>query len=185
MAFQKDKTGAKQTAINAAATVTAALVSAGVIKSASAAMETMAEVRDSIFEDIAVTVDADNAMFRENDTGSTSKSGGRGGNRKSGGNSGRGGSISLSDARGTDLKFGAFKGLTLGEVVKMTEDDADEYGYKGSGKKYIRWLASEQNENDYMRRRAQVIIDAARSSSDEDRSHPDGAARGDEEDDLF
>lgn len=167
MAFVKDKTGAAQTAANASATVIAAFADS--FKSFDDAVVAFNELRTQVFEELAVVVDADNAVFAANDNGGTSKpakssgSSSRSGKtfaRKSGSN---GGSIGLKDALDMELNFGAFGGETLETVLNLSADDADEqYGYgdgERSGRDYVTWLASDKNKNEYVQKRARVIAD--------------------------
>ena len=70
MAFRKDKTGAAQTAANAAAT----LVSAFEFGSFEDAVSEYHTLRADIFADLEKVVDADNAVFEAAENGSSSSS---------------------------------------------------------------------------------------------------------------
>ena len=178
MAFVKDKTGSAQTAANASAVVVAAFADS--FKNFDAAVEAFNDLRTQVFEDLAAIVDADNEKFAEADGGSSNGSRSKSSNRSSKGTSSRGGktsrsnggskrggskggSISLDDALGMELNFGAFEGETLGDVLKLTADEAeDDYGYgdgERDGTDYISWLASDKNQNEYVQRRARIIAD--------------------------
>ncbi len=177
MAFVKDKTGSAQTAANAAAVVVAAFApSFGSFKEA---VEAYDELREGIFDDLSAIVDADNEKFAAADggakadkpsrrsNGSSKDSGSRGSKTRSGGSSkrssGKGSSISLEDALGMELNFGAFEGETLETVLGLSTDECeDDYSYgdgEREGKDYISWLASDKNQNEYVQRRARVIAD--------------------------
>lgn len=171
MAFRKDKTGAAQTAANAAAT----LVSAFEFKSFDSAVEAYHTLRSEIFEDLGKVVDADNAVFEaaENSSsnGSRSKSSDSGearsrktsGGGRSKSKSGKGGGITLDDALNMELNFGVFEGETLGDVLKLTAEQCDDdYSYgdgEREGSDYIKWLAGSSNKNEFVQRRARLIAD--------------------------
>lgn len=175
MAFVKDKTGSAQTAANASAVVVAAFADS--FKNFDAAVEAFNDLRAQVFEDLAAIVDADNEKFAEADKGSSNGSSkssnrsskstsSRGSKTRSGGKSrsgGKGSGISLDDALGMELNFGAFEGETLGDVLKLTSDECeDDYGYgdgERDGSDYISWLASDKNQNEYVQRRARIIAD--------------------------
>lgn len=171
MTFQKDKTGAAQTAANAAATVVAAFSDS--FKNFDAAVEAYNELRESIFTDLATIVDEDNEMFKANDTGGSKSSGSRresktgGGSKRSSGGSRKGGGssskVTLDDALDLVLNFGAFEGEKLGDILGFDADQCDDdYGYgdgERDGRDYIKWLAGRNNKNEYVQRRARLIAD--------------------------
>lgn len=169
MTFQKDKTTVAQTAANASATVTAALVTAGVIDSRSATTDFFEKLQESVFATLEKVVEGDNAMFKAEDGGgSRSSSGGNkskssGGRKSSGGGKKSGFPGSLRDALKLELNSGAFEGTTLGDVLGLSEEDADaDYAYgdgEKSGRDYIAWLATERNKNEYTRGAAQLIAE--------------------------
>jgi hypothetical protein len=176
MAFVKDKTGSAQTAANASAVVVAAFADS--FKNFDAAIEAFNDLRKQVFDDLAGIVDADNAAFAAEDSGSSNGSS-KSSNRSSKGTSSRGskthtngggksrgskgGTISLDDALGMELNFGAFEGETLGDVLKLNSDECDsDYSYgdgEREGTDYISWLASDKNQNEYVQRRARIIAD--------------------------
>ncbi|MES2156008.1 MAG: hypothetical protein V4510_12820 [bacterium] len=168
MAFQKDKTTAAQTAGNVAGNVAAAALTAGKLDVDSAA-EFVVDVFEALFTKLAPIVDADNANFLAQEgaapASKTAKSGGERSYSKTRSSKTRGNSsVSLDDALGMELNFGAFGGETMGNVLALSADDADEqYGYgdgERSGRDYITWLATDKNKNDYVRTRARVIADS-------------------------
>jgi hypothetical protein len=167
--FRKDKTGSAQTAANASAVLVAAFADS--FKSFDDAVTAYNELRESVFEDLAKVVDADNELFastgRSNGSSSPSKSdsGSKRSSSKTGGgsNRGRGGksSITLDDALSMELNFGAFSGETLETVLSLAADQCDEEFDYGDGERdgrdYIAWLASDKNKNEYVQRRARII----------------------------
>jgi hypothetical protein len=170
MGFRKDKTTAAQTAANDAATITAALVSAGQVADAQGAADAAVLIFDALFERLAPVVEADNLVFAEQDAAAPAASPNRGASRPQGGGS-SGGTIDAASARSTALTFGKFKGVTLGELEGMSASEGEKYGHTtkdGKGKTgltYLEWLATNEN-NDYMAKRATAILDARKASSD-------------------
>lgn len=174
MAYRQLFTGIKQTAYNVAGSVVAAEIAAGLLK-ANEVQARLLEIADLLFEDLSQVVESDNKILEAEDAkdASTSKprsSGNWGGgkNRSYGGGGGSNRSVTAESARDTTLNFGAFKGLTLGEVFDMSADDAAAYGYgdgKKTGKQYVTWL-SKNEDNKFMQDRARVLIEGARSQSD-------------------
>jgi hypothetical protein len=170
MPFQKDKTGALQTATNAATNIVVAGLTSGAFKvdGDDFAESVFAEVEDlttRIFEPLAAQVDEDNEMFKKNDSGGGSRSGGsRSGGGKGKGRSG-GGSVETDGSM--EMSWGAFKGETIADIYEMSADEASEYGYEsGSGKKYVTWL-SKNTDNEYAAKRAKAFLDAKKNGSDE------------------
>lgn len=177
MAFIKDKTGSAQTAANAAAVVVSAFTDS--FKSFDAAVEAFHALRKEVFEDLADIVDSDNEKFAADAGAGTpsSKSSNRSSKSTSSrgskttrsssskGRSSKGSAITLDDALGMELNFGAFEGETLGDVLKLETDECDsDYSYgdgERDGTDYISWLASDKNQNEYVQRRARIIADDA------------------------
>lgn len=166
--YRKDKTGVAQTAANAAATLVSAFVDTfGTFEEAVQAFNTL---RDDMFEDLAKVVDADNALFAsvENQTDSVSSVSSVRSFKTGGGKSASNGKVSLDDAMSLQLNFGAFgnregTGLTLGQVLALSADEADKYGYgdgERDGRDYITWLAGDRNKNRFVQARAAVIAAA-------------------------
>jgi len=172
MPFVKDKTGSAQTAANASAVVVAAF--AEQLGSFDAAVAAFNELRQQVFDDLAAIVDEDNKAFAAADsapkTNGSSKS--KSSNRSARGSSSRGsktqsndgGNLSLQDALGTVLNWGAFEGETLEYILTLdaetTESDYDYGDGERDGRDYIAWLASDKNKTPFMQNRARVIADA-------------------------
>jgi hypothetical protein len=176
MAFQKDKTTAAQTAANGAAEIVAALVTAGVLKTTAKADEYFDARFTATLDLLDPIVEADNEMFREqagSGDGETSTK-----KRRSSKSSGSrsNGKITVKQARELELNGGMFKGLTLGEVVDMSADDAEEYGAREgqSGKNYVKFLASTKNRNAFVRKFAKVLV-APKKAADEDEDEDEGS----------
>ena len=171
--FRKDRTGVAQTAANNAGTVVAALVTAGVITDIETAKSEFASIQESIYAVLGPVVDADNELFAKVDaeTPAAKPRGGSSGGSKSTGSS----TITVEEARGCALGFGKFgskddegkaNGVTLGELEGFTKSQCEEYEYtSGNGIKYLEYLAKNEN-NDFMARRAKVILEARKATSD-------------------
>jgi len=161
VAYQQGKTGALQTAVNAAATVTAARIAAG--EDPKSVLDSFDELKDSIFAELAAQVDQDNALFKAEAESSpkairsTTRPSGKPQNA-TGGN----GAITLQKAQDLVLNFGAFKGMTLQEVWEASASEAADRGYgegDKTGKKYVTWLTGNER-NAYVASHAQVLVDA-------------------------
>lgn len=169
MAYRQLFTGIKQTAYNVAGSVVAAEIAAGIVQ-ANEVQSRLLEIADLLFEDLSQVVESDNKILEAEDAKEPAKPRSSGsGNWQNKPRSGGGSrSITADSARETTLNFGAFKGLTLGEVFDMSADDAAAYGYgdgKKTGKQYVTWL-SKNEDNRFMQDRAKVLIEGARSQSD-------------------
>lgn len=174
MAYRQLFTGIKQTAYNVAGSVVAAEIAAGLI-SAKEVQARLLEIAGMLFEDLSEVVESDNKLLEAEDArDAASKPRSGGSNYWKGGGQGRsfggggGKSLTPQSARETTLNFGAFKGLTLGEVFDMSAADAAGYGYgdgNKTGKQYVTWL-SKNEDNKFMQDRAKVLIEGARSQSD-------------------
>lgn len=172
MAFRKDKTTAAQTAFNAGAAVAAGLASSGSITTGAEALEVIKTIAEGLFGEsttLAQVVDGDNALFEATEAAAPAK---KSYAPKGGGSTNSGPKVTLEDARATVFNFGKFKGVSLGDVYDMPASKAQEFGHgegDKAGKTYVQWLAKTTDEKTgFMRRRAQVILDAARESSDAD-----------------
>lgn len=156
----------RQTAANDAASIVVAELTAGILSSQDEVDTRFTELVENIFADLDEVAKQDDAQYegssdkpakRGRKTGGGSKSKGR---RSGGGKS----SITLEDALAMELTSGVFEGETLGTVLDLSAEDADEdYGYadgERSGADYIAWLASDKNKNDYTQRRARIIAEA-------------------------
>lgn len=164
--FRKDETGVAQTAANSASTVIAAAVAAGILKTEAAIKKAFDTHYTNVFTALSEVVQKDNEMFEKLDAQEAAKPAKSGGNRSTGGSKGgSGGTVSVDDALGTTFNFGAFKDLTIGEVLDMDAEATSDYGYDKGGKAYITWLAKSR-DNAFMAKRAKVVLDAARSGSD-------------------
>jgi hypothetical protein len=165
MAFRAGKTGARQTAVNAAATITSALIGQGVLIDAEDVIAKLTSIRDELFDDLVAYVAEDNETFEAAEKAAPKRSGG---SRPTGGKNGSGGkAISADTAREVELTWGKFKGVTLGELESMSVEDAEEYGYDKSGLDYLKYL-SRNDSNDFMATRATSILKARRASSEDD-----------------
>lgn len=169
MAYVTGKTNVLQSAIKAAAELTSAEVAAGITGPSQEEVQArFNQLRGPLFEELAAQVDADNALFAANDSGSSK---GGGSKRSSGGKgSAGGGEPTLDEAKDMVLNFGAFKTVTLGEVLGLTAEQAADYGYgegDKDGRAYITWLANNKDPKaGFAAKRAKVIIDALRAESD-------------------
>ena len=171
MTFQKDETGILQTSVNAAATLTAAEMAAGIIKSHDAAVKRLGEFRDELFASLNEARLRDNEMFKAEEAAAPPKrASNRGTSKPSGGNTG-GGDI---DSPGT-VAFkgkGKFAGLTVAEVYALTAEEAgDGYDYKDRdgnnkpGSEYIEWCAGNE-KNPFMQKVANKFLEQKRAGSD-------------------
>lgn len=169
MTFQKDKTTAAQTSANAAATVVGALVAEHGL-SVNDAAEATVTIFEALFDKLGPIVDADNANFLSQDSGSSrsssrsekrsSKTSGGNRNKSKGGSAFKG---DLDDALNLKLKFGAFEGETLGDVADLDADTCDnEFDYgdgERDGSDYIAWLSGSTNKNEYVRDAARLVAE--------------------------
>lgn len=172
MAFRKDYTTSANAAIMSAGDVVAAAITQGA--SFEDAPELAVAVAEALFQFAKPIVDEDNLGFQaEADRTETAKpaaksSGGGGGGYKKksygkGGGGGGRGSVTLKTALDTELTWGAFEGATLAELLDIDADKADsDYGYgdgERDGRDYLAWLASDSNNNEYMRSRALLVAE--------------------------
>lgn len=173
MAYRQLFTGIKQTAYNVAGSIVAAEIAAGIVD-VKKVKARLSELAGLVFEDLSEVVASDNEILAAEDAREAksapkrSYNGGGGYSKSSGGGGGGRSSVTPESARETTLNFGAFKGLTLGEVFEMSANDAAGYGYgdgKKNGKQYVAWLAKNE-DNRFMMDRAKVLIESARSQSD-------------------
>jgi hypothetical protein len=136
MAYGPSRTSALQTAYNAAATIVAAELSAGLIASSENVLVELAALKDTIFGEIS-------AVVEEEDVSAAVNSGTYG--LPNGGGSSRGFNppSSKDEALNTKLTFGKFKGLTIGETMQLSDQQAAGYGYvdkAGNPKTGLQWL---------------------------------------------
>lgn len=173
MTYQKDQTGIRQTAVNAAAALTVAEVTAGIVKSHDTAVKRFAELRTEVFDDLKVKLDEDNEMFKAEEAADIAAGRGKGSRKSSGGGGGGASKDGNEDNPGaTDIKGkGKFTGLTIADVFALTAEEAGEYGYTDkqgnakTGAQYIEWMAGNE-KNPFMARRATAFLEAKRASSD-------------------
>lgn len=172
MAFRKDKTTAAQTAFNAGAAVAAGLAASGSITTGDEALAVIKTIAEGLFGEsttLAAVVDGDNKLFAETEAAAPAA---KKSYSPSGTSTNSGPKVTLEDARATVFNFGKFKGQALGDVYDMPASKAQEFGHgegDKAGKTYVQWLAKTTDEKTgFMRRRAQVILESARESSDAD-----------------
>ena len=168
MTFQKDETGIRQTSVNAAATLTAAEVGAGIIKSHDAVVKRFNELSDEVFGPLNEARERDNEMFKAEEAAAPAK---KSYPKKSGSTSTGGGDI--DDPGSVAFKGkGKFAGLTVAEVFALTADEAkDGYAYTDKegnakpGSAYIEWCAGNE-KNPFMQKVATKFLELKRASSD-------------------
>ena len=166
MGFRLLPSNFKQTAANAAATMTAALVTAGIVDTEVAAAKSFATLRDTIFNDLNLQVTEDNKTL-ESEEAKAPKTGGGGARRKP-----QGGEAPKGAGGDTVVSFGAFKGQTIAQIAAMSAAEAKEYGealvgdgwagnpYAKPGSKYVEYLAgSTKAELSFISAQAQSYLD--------------------------
>ena len=170
MTYQKDLTGITQTATNVAATLTAAEVTAGIIKSHDTIVKRFDEFREAILAPLKEAVDTDNAMFKAEEAASPAPAK-RGANRGSSKPSG-GGTTAIADPGEVTINGnGKFAGLTVAEVYALSGEQAEAYGYvdKDSvgkpGSLYIKWMQGNE-KNPFMQKVANSFVESLRATSD-------------------
>ena len=170
VAYQSGKTGALQTAVNAAATITAAYIGAtedpNQVKDLVDINGVFEGIKAGLFAELSAQVDADNALFKAEAESAPKATGGSSRRAGSTGGTGAGaapnGAITLEKAKDLVLNFGAFKGMTLQEVWEASASEAADRGYgegDKTGKKYVTWLTGNER-NAYVASHAQVLVDA-------------------------
>lgn len=170
MTFQKDETGIRQTSVNAAATLTAAEVNAGIIKSHDAVVKRFNELSDEVFGPLNEARERDNEMFKAEEASAPAKTARSGGNRSSKPSTGGG---DIDDPGSVAFKGkGKFAGLTVAEVFALTADEAgsaysytDKDGNAKPGSAYIEWCAGNE-KNPFMQKVATKFLEQKRASSD-------------------
>lgn len=178
MVFQKDETGILQTAANAAATLTAASVTAGLITDLNEVKSFFDEQRTDIFGVLDLARIRDNEMFKLEEANKPARpSGGRstGSSSKPAAASGGGRFKAVpgnkfkgtrDEALALELTFGKFKGVTVATILAMPASEAVEYNHGTSdspkpGKTYVEWLTGNE-QNQYMAEAAVLALgDAA------------------------
>lgn len=148
MAYSIGKTSALQTAIKAGVDIAIAEYSAGHLQGS--IMDRVHAVADELKVELFAQADEDNAA-----SSSAPRTGG--------GTAGFKGTISLEDSRDMVLNFGAFKGMTLGDVVVMTADEAIAYTngkYTRPGLEWVKWCSSNRDpKGAFAAARAKVMLD--------------------------
>lgn len=156
MAYGPSKTSALQTAVNAAVTLVAAELTAGLVADKAEVEAEFEKYRDKFKEELFASVAEEAAAAPQS---SAPRGGGGGGGPRA--------VVSVDEAKATVLNFGAFKGVTLGEVASMTGAETQGYGFTnkaGDGRPGIEWLKWAAGNNDPKARfigvRAQAILDS-------------------------
>lgn len=156
MAYSIGKTSALQTALKAGVDVAIAEFNANVASGSGVPtdfdiMARVHEVADELKVELFAQADEDNAA--------TASSGG--GGRVYGTLSPAG--ITVTDARDMVLNFGAFKGMTLGDVVTMTSQEAAAYTkgkYDRPGVEWVKWCSTNRDpKGAFASARAKVLMD--------------------------
>lgn len=150
MAYQVSKTSALQTAIKGSVDIAVAFLNAGIISTRDEFDNVLGDYQDAFTAALYPMVDADNANMGSN--------GGAGGGRQSG--------FTPQEAADTVLNFGAFQGLTLGQVYHLTASEAQAYStsvgkaYNKSGVDWLRWAAANKDAKaQFIAKRAQAVLD--------------------------
>jgi hypothetical protein len=160
MAYTQSKTSALQTAIKASVDLAVAFLNAGIIGTQDEVNAVMGDYQDQFTAALYPMVDADNAAI--------AKSGGSGGGFRSNNRAGGGSNSTFSaqEAADTVLNFGAFQGLTIGQVYAMDASEAAAYStsvgktYTKSGQDWLRWAAANKDpKGNFVRVRAQAVLD--------------------------
>lgn len=158
MAYQSNKTSALQTALKAAVDLAVAEVNAGFITEQDAILVRVGVLKDSFAAELYARVDEDNA------SAPVSSFGGGGGSESRGAFNG-----SANEAYDMVLNFGAFKGMTLRNVLVMTADEVKAYttGKRTTpGLEYLKWLAANKDPKaNFAAVRAKVVLDDFNATS--------------------
>lgn len=152
MAYSTGKTSALQTAIKAAVDIAIAEFNA----EAEAGhllpdiLKRVQEVKDTLTPELFAQVDEDNAA---------SSAPARTSSRPAASNAA---GITAQDAKDMVLNFGAFKGMSLGDVIVMTKDEASAYTsgkYERPGLEYVKWMSTNRDpKGAFAAARAKVIL---------------------------
>lgn len=150
MAYSIGKTSALQTAIKAGVDIALAEYAAGALTGP--IMDRVQEIANELKGELFAQVDDDNAGSAG---GSTYRA-------PSGGNS-RGGAVTVEDAKTMVLNFGWAKGLTIGDVLVMSKDEAAAYSggkYARTGLDYVKWMSTNKDpKGAFASARAKVALD--------------------------
>jgi hypothetical protein len=161
MAYSIGKTSALQTALKAGVDIAIAEFNAAVAQGAPlpSILDRVHEVADELKVELFAQADADNVTIASNPS------------PRSGGGSGSNGPVTLADAKGMVLNFGWAKGMTIGDVLVMSKDEANNYSggkYKRSGLDYLRWMSQNKDPKGAFAaaRAAVVVAEADRTDAD-------------------
>jgi hypothetical protein len=157
MAYSISETSAMQTAVKAASDIVVALVNTAQLESEHI-KDTMDEYVQFVYTSfLAPALERDRQAAPDTTITTSRPFGGRrdGGHQKE--------AITPDDAENTVINFGAFKGLTLGAVSRMTASEAREYTdgkYTRTGQSYLKWLLNDtEPARAFIRARAKVVLD--------------------------
>lgn len=158
MAYQVLDTQLLQSAIKAAAQVTAALVEVGDEDARQDPQAMLDQLSDDLFQKLKVVADEDNKKLREEEKNNPAPRGGGGGWKKGGG----GGNVESDGSM--KLTWGKFKDKSIAEIYNISEEDAQEnYGYGKSGAAWVEWLSKNKDPKmGYSAKRAKAFLDAKR-----------------------
>ncbi|MEM2973347.1 MAG: hypothetical protein QXS50_04275 [Candidatus Caldarchaeum sp.] len=153
MAYRVSKTSALQTAIKAAVDIAIAELNAGLVNNHDEVMALVDSLKQQFTDELYPMVEEDNALQAASDAAAS---------RSTGGSSRP--PVSLQDALNTVLNFGAFKGLTLGDVANMDATETATYTqgkYSKSGVEWLKWAAGNKDPKAaFIRVRAQKVLDS-------------------------
>jgi CRISPR/Cas system-associated protein Cas10 (large subunit of type III CRISPR-Cas system) len=157
LAYQILETNLLQSAIKAASAVTAALITAGDEDAQADAAGTMNTIAEDLFEQLKKQAEVDNEKLRkEADATPAPRRGGGSPPRRGGGGFRKPDAVKAAEL---ELSWGAFKGMSIQDIYALSEEDAEQYGYQGSGKKYVNWLSNNKN-NAYVADHAKAYLDS-------------------------
>lgn len=148
MAYTSGKTSALQTAIKAGVDIAIAEYTAAAANGNPTIniMARVNEVKDELKAELFAEVERDNAAIAASPA--PQRSFGGGGNT---GAAGSRGPVDLAEANGMVLNFGAFKGLTIGDVLNMSASDAKAYTsgndkpYTKPGHEWVKWCSENKD----------------------------------------
>ncbi len=147
MAYSVGKTSALQTAIKAGVDIAIAEFNAAVAAGdpVPSMLDRVNEVKDMLVVELFAQVDDDNAAIGGGSSKPTQ------------------GPATLEDAKTMVVTFGMYKGLTLGDVLLMSREEAVSYTNgkaKGPGIEYVKWLAANTDpKNAHVTARAKLLLD--------------------------
>lgn len=165
MAFQVLSTNLLQSAIKAAAQVTAALIQVGDEGAKDDPQGTLNAISEEIFAQLQEVADADNEKLREEEKSSGGGGSRKGGTRKGGGRKGGGGSVESDGSM--EMTWGAFEGESIADIYEMDAETCSDFGYGDgdkNGRQYVTWL-SKNKDNEYVAKRAKAFLDAKRDAA--------------------